>query len=48
MKLAVHTQIPAQPRLQFSTQIHELLLALVCTLIPYLVAAIAVFAYHGQ
>ncbi|MET7013418.1 hypothetical protein [Uliginosibacterium flavum] len=48
MKLALHTRIPAQPRLQLSTQTRNVLFALICTLIPYAVAAIAVFAYHGQ
>ena len=48
MKLVLHTQIPAQSRLQLSAKAREVLFALTCTLIPYAVAAIAVFAYHGQ
>lgn len=48
MKLALHTQVPAQPRLHLSPRAREVLFALTCTLIPYAVAAIALFAYHGQ
>lgn len=48
MKLAVHNLHHEYLHVHFSKRTRELLFAATCTLIPYAVAAIAVFVYHGQ
>ena len=48
MKLALPSTHRAPFRIPLTERGREILLALVLTLIPYAVAAIGVFAYHGQ
>jgi len=48
MKLAMHSQQFDPIRIHLSCKFKEVLLAITLTLIPYAVAAIAVFAHHRQ
>lgn len=48
MKLALPAHTTPATHLQLPARSREWLFALCCTLIPYAVAAIGVFAYHEQ
>lgn len=48
MKLALpHPQLHT-PHIHLSARAREVIFSLICTLLPYLIAAIGVFAYHEQ
>lgn len=48
MKLAHPLEAHTSPRAHIASQRDDLLVALALTLLPYLVAAIGLFAYHEQ
>ncbi len=48
MKLAHPLHLPHALHFELSERSRQILFAIVCTLLPYVVAAIGVFAFHEQ